>query len=110
MQLDINVHFFSIDPSQRKKSKKKKRKTKDVERSSGDSDNQASDLPEHKLLEVPDNVSLSQSGVDADSESQGSQDSKTEDLSARYLQRDDIDLRSPTEAQVCLIYFVFAFS
>ncbi|XP_059173165.1 glycylpeptide N-tetradecanoyltransferase 2-like [Physella acuta] len=96
---DEEANEESIDPSQRKKSKKKKRKTKDVERSSGDSDNQASDLPEHKLLEVPDNISLSQSGVDADSESQGSQDSKTEELSARYPQRDDIDLRSPTEAQ-----------
>ncbi|GFO46427.1 glycylpeptide n-tetradecanoyltransferase [Plakobranchus ocellatus] len=66
----------SIDPSLRKKSKKKKRKTKDVERSSGDSDGQGPDGPELKHLEVQDNISLSHSGMEADSESQGSHDSK----------------------------------
>ncbi|CAL1528474.1 unnamed protein product [Lymnaea stagnalis] len=76
---DDETNEESIDPSQRKKSKKKKRKAKDPERSSGDSDNQICDAPGHKHLDVPDNVSLSQSGMDADSESQGSQDSKDED-------------------------------
>ena len=67
----------SVDPSLRKKSKKKKRKTKDIERSSGDSDGQEQD-ENLKHLDVQDNVSLSHSGMEADSESQGSHDSKTE--------------------------------
>ncbi|KAH9520312.1 Glycylpeptide N-tetradecanoyltransferase 2 [Bulinus truncatus] len=96
---DEEINEESVDPSQRKKSKKKKRKTKDTERSSGDSDNQTHEVPKHTCLEVPDNVSLSQSGMDADSESQGSQDSKAEDaLSENYRANKDKD-KSTVDAQ-----------
>jgi len=66
----------TLDPSLRKKSKKKKRKTKEFERSSGESDNQGPEIASNDLLGVRDNVSLSHSGVEADSESPESLDSK----------------------------------
>ncbi|GFS16608.1 glycylpeptide N-tetradecanoyltransferase [Elysia marginata] len=78
----------SVDPSLRKKSKKKKRKTRDVERSSGDSDGQGQDGPELKHLEVQDNVCVSHSGMEADSESQGSHDSKTDAASTNNVGAD----------------------
>lgn len=94
--------ILSIDPS-RKKSKKKKRKSKDTERSSGDSDNQVPDGCGPTLLMIPDNTSLSHSGIEADSESQGSQDSKTEDLPSYVLEAGDSNVSNKYAAdmQVC---------
>ena len=81
MHLNCQVFCFcSIDASLRKKSKKKRRKLRDIERSSGDSDTQASNdetaRKSHILSNEKVNSDHSQSGVDADSESQGSRDFK----------------------------------
>ena len=71
--------YFSPDAS-RKKSKKKRRKLRDIERSSGDSDNQTSNDDMARKSHIMSNEKAdsdnSQSGVDADSESQGSRDFK----------------------------------
>ncbi|CAG5120226.1 unnamed protein product [Candidula unifasciata] len=96
---DEEANEENIDPS-RKKSKKKKRKAKDTERSSGDSDNQVPDGRMHTLLMVPDNTSLSHSGIEADSESQGSQDSKTEELPADATAADDSNASNMQSADI----------
>ena len=81
MSVDNFFFFFSLDAASRKKSKKKRRKLRDIERSSGDSDNQASNdemarrchiLAANEAVESDQ----SQSGMEADSESQGSRDFK----------------------------------
>ncbi|KAL8560348.1 Glycylpeptide N-tetradecanoyltransferase 2 [Nucella lapillus] len=70
----------SIDSASRKKSKKKRRKPRDLERSSGDSDTQASNdnnaIKCHIMSNENANSDHSQSGMEADSESQGSCDFK----------------------------------
>ncbi|XP_005089639.1 glycylpeptide N-tetradecanoyltransferase 2 [Aplysia californica] len=96
---DEEANDESVDPSLRKKSKKKKRKTKDVERSSGDSDNQGPETVETNLLEVHDNVSLSHSGVEADSESQESHDSKTDSHSPENA-ADGTDSKGGPDVQI----------
>lgn len=103
------LYTFSLDASHRKKSKKKKRKSKDIERSSGDSDSQYHDGPEMsgttdsmkclELLTVPD-VSLSLSGIEADSEGQESQDSKCEGTLTLHTGGDNAGNRTVLDAQV----------
>ena len=72
--------LFSPDAASRKKSKKKRKKLRDIERSSGDSDNQLSNdeivRRTHILNNDKGESDNSQSGMEADSESQGSRDFK----------------------------------
>ena len=89
--------YFSPDAS-RKKSKKKRRKLRDIERSSGDSDNQTSNDDMARKSHIMSNEKAdsdnSPSGVDADSESQGSRDFKK-------VVGEDHD-QDGSEAQVCV--------
>ena len=81
-----------------------------MERSSGDSDGQGPDGPELKHLEVQDNVSLSHSGMEADSESQGSHDSKADVVLGDNVNADSsVAVKSISENQVGFLLFLFFF-
>ena len=106
--LSFSLHhphfFFSQDSSLRKKSKrKKKRNARDIERSSGDSDSQAlTDEYDGKVL-VGCPGDQSQSGVDADSESQGSRESTKEKQSPNKTL---VTENAPDNDKVCYHMFM----
>ncbi|XP_071102854.1 glycylpeptide N-tetradecanoyltransferase 2-like [Haliotis cracherodii] len=94
---DDEVGDESQDSAMRKKSKKRKKKPRDIERSSGDSDSQVINDEEYdgKIKLVEGTTDQSQSGMEADSESQGPREKKRESPKNKHLVSED----APEEGQ-----------